>query len=371
MALGEEDATNTGVAASSDMAASVGGGGSKEGYGEYIFPMYTRNIFNKGNLKYDFTVKRQEYTTLNFTDNVRPIILPYQVLHWYFGDKKALENVKTYNRLCDISWGCTFHGARIAIEVYAVTRERLLQGGATNYKTYDFETSQNLFLSTNARQRDTFYYPIDAGDANENRVPFNAVRKDGTNTTWSLTSDLWDREEIPQREIKIITKRFEQPKHGYVYPTYKVKNLRGRTSTGDTAFAVLVPGPTGYSTGARNTTETTYTSANTEIQINKDIQEGAKEDKWETSTVVDRVSYPMMCLHPPEVADETGEMKWVYQTRISTELFVTFHVNPDLTVGQDFLGRQRVNLPARVNKDPGNTISSISIPCVPYQARVT
>lgn len=48
----------------------------------------------------------------------------------------------------NISYGVSWIKGEIEIEVYSVCRQRLLQGGSTNYNTYDFETSQNLIIGT-------------------------------------------------------------------------------------------------------------------------------------------------------------------------------------------------------------------------------
>jgi hypothetical protein len=44
------------------------------------------------------------------------------------------------------------------VEVYAVTRQRLLQQGSTNTITYDFETTENLYALE--ADRDVESYPI-------------------------------------------------------------------------------------------------------------------------------------------------------------------------------------------------------------------
>lgn len=345
----------------------IAGGGSKEGYGKHIIPMYTRNIFSQGDLKYNYTLKRQEYCTLNFAENIEAIVLPYQCLHWYVGDTgNGGNNADIWDLLCQASWGMSLHGARIAIEVYAVTRERLLQGGATNYKTYDFETSQNLFLSRGDRLQCHYYYPTNV--PTRSRVPFNAIRW-AEHGTFSLNFDHFTREEIPQRETKIINIKFPKLNHNYAYPPMNVSSMR--SPSGTKTWVTQIPGPTGYTGPGPNLETIVGTGNNTEI-FYKPVNNEVTGLHTEQSTIQNRSTYPMMILHSPDVPDETGDMKWVYQVRISTELFATFHIKPDFG-GQgitEFLHRQVVNLPVVINENNGGTVLyNTRIGCVPYEAK--
>ena len=66
--------------------------------------------------------------------------------------------------------GDTWLYGTITIEVYACTRQRLIQTGSTNTHTYDFETSQGLYFCTSDRtaiplplqnEKDTGPYKVD------------------------------------------------------------------------------------------------------------------------------------------------------------------------------------------------------------------
>lgn len=326
-------------------------------------PMYTRNIFNKGNQKVPFTLKRQEYVTLNFSDNDKPIVIPYQVLHWYRGPSDKLSgNIKNWDALCDISWSASYHGARIAIEVMAITRQRLLQGGSTNYKTYDFETSQNLMLGKWNREATTYQYPLK--ESTDAKTAFNEIRTDASPFNYSY--DHVTREEIPQRKIKFIHVEFNEPNHNYYHNTYKTNGMISKTGT--STAVVLIPGPQGVSMPTNKIGFLTGVQNNKEIFTNTQTQNPSEDLKLNTTTTINRASYPMMALFPPEVADETGEMKWVYQVRFSTELFATFHLNPDIGApnGYNFLKRQVIPCPT-ITQTSTTIADQVPIDCIPYE----
>lgn len=111
----------------SDNANTGGGSGVvnsvKDGYGTGIKKMITKNFFNQaGETVYHIT-KWSKMFDLNFADDQSPVIIPYHLGGWY-----------------GVEW---LYGD-IIIEICSITRQRLLQNGATNVLTYDFETSQNL-----------------------------------------------------------------------------------------------------------------------------------------------------------------------------------------------------------------------------------
>lgn len=51
-------------------------------------------------------------------------------------------SLKIFKQLIPISWACDWLSGEIDIEVYNVTRNRLIQTASTTTETYDFETSQ-------------------------------------------------------------------------------------------------------------------------------------------------------------------------------------------------------------------------------------
>ncbi|KYM84747.1 Coat protein VP1/VP2 [Atta colombica] len=78
-------------------------------------------------------------------------------------------------------------------------------------------------------------------------------------------------------------------------------------------------------------------------------------------------------LHAPKVTDETGEMKWHYETRISTELDVTFHVKPDHygIATENALKRQILPVPFAAMKNIDNMERTwIRVTCVRSEIKI-
>lgn len=328
-----------------------GGSGSREGYGRGIKPMTIHNIYNKGEQMVRFQVKRQEYVKYTFTENINPTILAYQALGWWFPIVQS-QNREVYDGLCDISWGQLFDMGEIEIEVYGVTRERLLEGGSTNYKTYDFETSQNLFLTTLDRGPDSI--PIDHSSwATNGKIPFDGIRWNGT--PFDPNQDYYTREEIPQRTKKKIVVHFTPLGHNYLWrPTKSAEMLQRTETTNNTVVAVkLIPGPQNnnpYGLQANTTTN------NSELLLRQN------NILWDGAMMWDRATYPVKMLHPPNINDETGIMKWIYEVRMSTRLHCRFMLKPDYQDNEvdDMLLRQRWQLQETQSNNPkNNTVCNI------------
>lgn len=331
--------------------------------------MHTRNIFNQAGQRVDFTLKRQEYVTLNFVTNTKPIVLAYQIMDWWSPNNES-QNKKNFDKLSEISWGTEYHKGTITIEVYGVLRQRLLQQGQTSYFTYDFETSQNLFLSTGDRTVNNYAYGMPKA---KKRKPFDDTRFDYE--VYGDTDDHMSREEIPQRQQKVITINFKKPLHNYCYlPTNTDSWIEKKTGTdGYTrCTALVIPGPTGFGPQNEGANNATSARGNIEIEINDNTEETEKEAYHIShATVIDRASYPIKLLHPPKITDETGEMKWIYECRISTELDVTFHLKPDHNPlpTQYALYRQTLEHPVVTLKRYEDT-NFVRCSCVPYEVPI-
>lgn len=337
---------------------SGSGRGSKEGYGKNITPMGTFNIFQLPQ-RIPFTVKRSEYVNFDFTTNTSPIALAYQVLDWWFPNDTN-QNKRNYDALAGIAMGQIWKGGTITLEVYAVTRQRLLQGGATNYLTYDFETSQNLFFSKWDRVGGEYVYP--QRPAGQTYVPFPNVR--ANNDAFDPTQDGVTREEIPQRERKTINLHFNHPHHNYLWKPVLSQNLATRAAAREMTV-VTIPGPPGvWSSPAVGTEFGT--------KLSEFIDE-TPEDGPHKQSVWNRSTYPMYAVHPPLVEDETGQMKWRYQMKVSTELHTDFFLPPDYNRGltNDIYQRQLLTQPSlTVQMAAGATTTSIPILCPCYEIKV-
>ena len=340
-----------------DQAGLSGGGrGSKEGYGKNITPMTTWNIYQLPQ-RIPFTVKRQEYLSFDFTTNTQPIALAYQVLDWWFPSALS-RNRLNYDALAGMALGQIWKGGTITLEVYAVTRQRLLQGGQTNYLTYDFETSQNLFLTKFDRLGSEYVYPQVGA---EGYVTFDAVR--ANNDAFSPRIDGATREEIPQRERKQIHIKFQHPHHNYLWKPVLSQNLATRTP-GPRMTVVMAPGPPGCWSSPLEGQQ--YGLKQSEF-IDDSQELGPKQQ-----TVWNRSTYPMYCVHPPQVEDETGQMKWRYQMRVTTELHTEFFLRPDYDQGltNDVYNRQLLEQPSLTQEDSAGNATAIRILCPCYEIKV-
>lgn len=92
------------------------------------------------------------YFDINFTDDQHPIIILYHSMAFWMGhyDKEDTNNqtISIAKKLHDISIAIDNLYGTIKFEIFAVTRNRLIQTGQTNGYTYDFETFQNLIFGT-------------------------------------------------------------------------------------------------------------------------------------------------------------------------------------------------------------------------------
>lgn len=321
--------------------------------------MNIHNIFNKAQLTVPFTIKRQEYQQFRFTDNTNPIVLAYQALHWWFPTSLS-QNRSNYDGLAGISWGMQVHKGEIEIEVYGVTRERLLEGGSTNYKTYDFETSQNLFLTTFDRAPEQYKYDYKA--ISQGRMPFDQPR--WTGTPFDSLQDYYTREEIPQRAKKSIDVNFERLHHNNIWRVQKSNELYTQAKDGTSTISALylIPGPQEMPPIDPAGTQT--------IVNNRELLLSASEAGITHDTMWNRATYPMKVLNPPLIEDETGTMKWIYECRVSTKLHVTFFLKPDYqdNLVDDYLLRQVYQLPMIKAQMPA-TSTTVTIPCAAYEVK--
>jgi hypothetical protein len=138
-----------------------GGGGSggttTTGFGN-IRPIDAFNIFNKGGQRIPYTFKWQKYLDINFANEEQPFIIPYYTLAFWTGTWDEQKTQSIWNaKYIDTSTGVEFLESTLAIEVYAVTRQRILQTGNTNVETFDMETSEGLHITLADREATTLF----------------------------------------------------------------------------------------------------------------------------------------------------------------------------------------------------------------------
>lgn len=134
---------------------------------------------------YKHCTKQVRYLDWNFTDNQYPFVIPYHSMAFWMGHYDTLDDdnktVEIGKKLNDISIAVDYLYGTIKFEVFAVTRNRLIQTGQTNGYTYDFETSQNLILGI--------------ADKDKYIIHFSAAKDLGFKT--NATCELWaDKNDI-------------------------------------------------------------------------------------------------------------------------------------------------------------------------------
>lgn len=194
--------------------------------------------------------------------------------------------------------------------MFAVTRQRLLQQGSTNTTTYNFETSENLYILLADRDLEAYtltdiqscgplaaHIPISTG--------FNSMEDSYTKIA-----------EIPHKMM--WSKKFPWPRlhHGYMWRLpIDIQN--------PDSFNVLMPG----AQGEINVNDNNRLTQQEEILTSQLYSLG--EVVYTSNTIQPRVSYPRMHMAQPKIPDETGIMKFRYAIRMSAETHLLFHLIPD------------------------------------------
>ncbi|XP_075214056.1 uncharacterized protein LOC142320244 [Lycorma delicatula] len=307
---GKENKPKTKSDKSSDNSLIIppgGDGAGGEGYGHRL-PLRVLNIWNKGGNSYYNIVKNSRCMTLDFTSDQGPIPVPYQYAGFWTSmwcDTEIANNqtINLYNELNKLAWGVTWVKGEIKLEIYNVLRQRLLQGGSTNYTTYEFEGSQNLVIGTYDR------CPLELTTTKKEDVGPTYHLKSEDNKLYSETLDIITKEEIEQRKEYKKTIHFPTLTHNYCYKPNKIDK-----------WDTLIPGVTG------TTLKTQIIKPGTEL-----LSHTITGTQYLGSGTVfqNRVTYPGMTLGQPYVEDETGVMKFKYFIRISTELHLIHHMKPD------------------------------------------
>lgn len=318
----------------------------KEGYGPNIQEMIPRNIFNKGNQNVYHIVKQQKYLDFNYVSNQNPYIIPYQTAGFWASmwDQTDIANNNSINimkALNNIAVGVSWIKGEITFEVYAVTRQRLLTG-TTNQTTWDFETSQNMFIADADREPENFNLASAAATG--------PLAQQTTQTQlFNANNDRYTKYELPQRNKYTREIDFQQLTNNYMWKTVDI--------SATTNFRKLIP----MSEGVYTTSNAT--SYMTELTEQKEAWAGSGKTT-EATVFRNRTSYPRMHVAQPQVPDETGNMKFRYQVRMSTKLHLNYHLYPDYmsSTSIEYLKRQTLELPQV-------TATGGVVTCMPYEMK--
>jgi len=326
--------------------------GVKEVYGN-IWPMTVRNIFNMGGQLVPFTIKWQKYLDVDFTSNQNPYIPPYQTLgFWTALWDSTSRNLENAAAILNISTGLTFLHSELTLEVYAITRLRLLQQGTTNVTTYNFETSENLYILLADRDLER-YNLVNIGSCGPlaQHVPLSTGFHNVQNSYTKLA-------QIPHKMTWSRTFSWPQLRHGYMW------RLPDMLLNNEDSFNYLMPGTQGEET----ITAHSLLTQKAEIIVNHMHEFG--ESIYTSNTIQPRVSYPRLHMGQANIPDETGFMKFRYAVRMSAETHVLFHLLPDHIWGassRDFWQRQCVDLPKTVPNPSHPDIKQHIVVCLPFE----
>ncbi|QZA76130.1 capsid protein [Aedes aegypti densovirus] len=329
--------------------AGIGKGTSnyvKEGYGPNMSEMIPRNIMNKGNHTVYHVVKQQKYLDFNYVSNQNPYIIPYQTAGfwasmWDQTDIGSNNTINIMKALNNVSVGVTWIKGEITFEVYAVTRQRLLTG-TTNQTTWDFETSQNMFIADADREPENFKLASAAATG--------PLAQQTTQTKlFNANNDRYTKYELPQRNQYTREYDFQQLTNNYMWKPTDI--------SAEANFRRLIP----MAEGVYTTTSATTKMAELTQQKSAYATSGKTT---EASLFRNRTSYPRMHLAQPQVPDETGYMKFRYQVRMSTKLHLVFHIYPDFSTSTniEYMGRQVLELPEVTAR--GGVVT-----CMPYEIK--
>lgn len=329
--------------------AGIGKGNSnsvKEGYGPNMTEMIPRNIMNKGNHTVLHTVKQQKYLDFNFVSNQNPYIIPYQTAGfwasmWDQGEIESNNTINIMKALNKVALGVTWIKGEITFEVYSVTRQRLLTG-TTNQTTWDFETSQNMFIADADREPENFGLASAAATG--------PLAQQTTQTLlFNKNNDRYTKYELPQRNQYTREINFQKLTNNYMWRPTDINEEEN--------FRRLIP-----------MSEGVYTTSNANSKVSELTQQNSA---WATSGTTtqgtlfrNRTSYPRMHVAQPQVPDETGYMKFRYQVRMSTKLYLEFHLYPDYgsSTNMEYMQRQVLELPEVTAR--GGVVT-----CMPYEIK--
>lgn len=306
-----------------------------------------------------------KYYELSFIGDQNPMVIPYHSpLFWtQSGGSGAIRDqfngsITKYQQLNAMSWGVEWIKGEIQIEVFAVTRQRLIQTGSTNYLTYDFETGQNLFFATADRQAEA--YEITQYAANCNQI--GNIRTNQT-SLFSSAEDNYTKEEIPMKFRKTYTVHFPKLTHENIHMPTDITNSNN--------YRFLIPGAQGTSLVGQGATAQNY--LNHQNLIQQTNANTGNVSRVRIDNMQPQVCYPRIHLAQPQVADETGFMKFRFPVRITTRLYLNMHLIPDFNPsGTSYSNfqlrtRQVLHLPSVVNESTTSTQTNFYVYCMPYR----
>lgn len=288
-----------------------------KGYGlnNNITPLYSTNPWIKNKtVRIPYTIRSRKYIDLNYSEMQNKMyILPYLNLQFWSNGNSDTQNYNQAKQLSKIAMGIKYLQGRIKIDVHTVCRERLITQGATNVKTYDFETSQNLIVAHETR------VPYIHKIKNTDKITTTPVAT--TDACWNNGQDMYTYEEIPQKHSWHYTVHIPQRQYRdgfFHYPGIEYANNQ------------VIPHYDNLDQ---------YMSTDNKTLLNQYMDKQYMNTvTWNDFNINTRNDYSAeyiphhaIFLAQPSVADEQNTMKFRYQIMMETALDVEFLLYPDIT----------------------------------------
>ncbi|KAJ8876338.1 hypothetical protein PR048_020783 [Dryococelus australis] len=128
--------------------------GPQDGYGYSMYPTIPSNYYGTSQFTIHGTFPLSYWFDADFSENQKPIVLPYRNLAFWTGKSNLTPNNFFFSNYIANFWNvlqyCTsikMFNFKFTIHNQATIRQCLLTQGQTSTTTWDFESSQNLILA--------------------------------------------------------------------------------------------------------------------------------------------------------------------------------------------------------------------------------
>jgi len=260
----------------------------------------------------------------------------------------AQNNTITFHKaLNDNSFGVTWNYAKITIEVHAVTRQRLITAGQSNYLTYDFETSQNLIVGIYDRFS-SFTHLNSAKDLSilSNRDEYDLIQNEVLDNITKI--------EIPQRHKWTHFIQLPHCNHNFYFMPIDINNPAN--------YTCLIPGCQNIDSYTSEKSKTYTITKQNNISTSSVKSTGENTCNTTNGQHLQTTHYPAIVIGQPKIPDETGTMKFRYKVRVITEINGTWHLFPEFCNNweKNILRRQVVTLPTGSTPTGGSATANVA-----------
>ena len=257
------------------------------------------------------------------------------------------NTINLHKHLNESSFGVTWNYAKITIEVHAITRQRLITAGQSNYLTYDFETSQNLIVGIHDRFTD-FSTISSFKDLSilSGRDPYDRLQHDILDHATKI--------EVPQRYKWTHHIDFPSLNNNFYFMPVDISNSNNYTT--------LIPGCQNIDSYTDNKSKVYAISKQNNLTTTSVKATGESSCNVTNGQHIQTVSYPSIVIGQPRIPDETGVMKFRYKVRVITEINGTWHLYPEFCNNWEkiILRRQIIALPTSSSSSGGSATPNVA-----------